>query len=250
MSIALSVVIPAYNEASRLGSTLERVLAHLAARGGEAEVLVVDDGSTDGTAGVAAGYGVVVLQQPVNRGKGAALRRGVLASQGACVLVTDADLSTPIAELDHLEPYLAHAELVLGSRALADSRVLVHQPAYREWMGKLFNRLVRLLVVSGIGDTQCGFKLLDGAVARALFSHLTIERFAWDVELIWLARRAGYRIAEVGVEWRNSPDTRVHAFTDSWRMLVDLVRIRWRHRHLAPTALAAGAGAPQARSGR
>jgi dolichyl-phosphate beta-glucosyltransferase len=227
----LSVVIPAYEEAARLGATLERILSFLAARGGSFEIVVVDDGSSDATAEVAAGFagrGVAVHRLESNRGKGAALRTGVLASRGRLVLLTDADLSAPIEDLPRLEARLPEAALVLGSRSVPGSRITRRQPLYRELMGKTFNLFVRLAGVGGLHDTQCGFKLLDGEVARDLFRDLTVERFAYDVELVWLARRRGHRVVEVGVSWADSPGSRVRAVRDSLRMMWDLLRLRLR----------------------
>lgn len=234
---ALSVVVPAYDEGGRLAPSLRRILDHLRAeyrdaRGLDFEVLVVDDGSRDDTAEVARSFDVpevVVLRHLVNRGKGAALRTGVLASQGDRVLLTDADLSTPITDLERLEPHLEDADLVLGSRAVRDADITERQPLYRELMGKTFNLLIRLLGVRGVRDTQCGFKLLDGGAARDLFAALTIDRFAYDVELVWLARRRGLRIEEVGVTWANSADSRVSPVRDSLSMLLDVLRFRFRH---------------------
>jgi glycosyltransferase involved in cell wall biosynthesis len=233
----LSVVIPAYNEAQRLGSTLEHVLAYLEARPGTFEVVVVDDGSGDATAEVAAGFvprGVRVHRLEANRGKGAALKAGVLTSRGERVLLTDADLSTPIEDLERLEARLPEAAVVLGSRAVAGSQISRRQPRYRELMGKSFNLLVRAAGVGGLRDTQCGFKLLEGDVARALFRELTVERFAFDVELVWLARRRGHRVVEEGVRWADNPDSRVSPLSDSLRMAWDLVRLRLRGRRPAP----------------
>lgn len=229
----LSIVIPAYNESLRLGPTLERVVDYLRQTGKPYEVLVVDDGSTDDTAGVASRFaaeGVRLLRQEVNRGKGAVLKVGVLASQGKEVLLLDADLSTPIEDIEKLRPHLAEAQLVLGSRSVEQSEILKHQPFYRETMGRIFNLIVQMAGVKGLRDTQCGFKLLDGEVARRLFSELTIERFAYDVELVWLARRHGYRVVEVGVRWADSPSSKVNPVTDSLRMFRDVIALRWRDR--------------------
>jgi dolichyl-phosphate beta-glucosyltransferase len=229
----LSVVVPAFNEGRRLGPSLRRIVGYLETSGRSFEVLVVDDGSRDDTVEVARELGdarVVVIRHLVNRGKGAALRTGVLASQGRRVLVTDADLSTPIEDLERLEPHLEEAEVVLGSRAVRDSEITRRQPVYRELMGKTFNLLIRGLGVRGVRDTQCGFKLLDGTAARRLFAELTVDRFAYDVELVWLARRHGLRVAEVGVRWEDSPDSRVHPVRDSLSMLRDVLRFRLRHR--------------------
>ena len=227
----LSVVVPAYDEEQRIGRSLDRVLAWSVERARPLEIVVVDDGSRDRTAALVEGYaarGVRLVRLPANRGKGAALRAGVAASTGEQVLISDADFSTPIAEVDRLEPLLAEAAIVLGSRATKDSRITVRQPAWREIAGKTFNLAIRLLGVAGIRDSQCGFKLLRGEVARELFAEMTVDRFAFDVELILLARERGYRVAEVGVEWLNDPASRVHLLRDGTRMLADVVRLRLR----------------------
>jgi dolichyl-phosphate beta-glucosyltransferase len=228
-----SVVVPAFNEAQRIGPTLERILVYFERRSPPAEIVVVDDGSSDATAEVAARFasrGVRLVRLPRNRGKGAALRAGVAATSGDAVLVTDADLSTPIEELERLEAALADAELVLGSRAVAGSRITRRQPWHREWMGRSFNRLIRTLGVTSLHDTQCGFKLLRGDVARRLFAELTVDRFAYDVELVWLARRRGFRVVEIGVAWHDSPASKVHPVRDAASMLIDVLRFRFRHR--------------------
>jgi dolichyl-phosphate beta-glucosyltransferase len=236
MAPQLSVVVPAFNEAARIGPTLDRLVGFAGGLAGGAEILVVDDGSTDGTAELARrpeyrdAPGLRWLRLPQNRGKGAALRAGVLASTGDEVLLCDADLSTPIEEYERLRPRLAEAAVVLGSRGLADSKIGRRQPRYRELMGRTFNLVVRTVAVGGIRDTQCGFKLLRGTAARALFADLRIDRFAYDVELIWLARRRGLKVVEVGVTWIDSPASSVHALRDSARMLADILRIRWFHR--------------------
>jgi dolichyl-phosphate beta-glucosyltransferase len=229
----LSVVIPAYNEALRLGPTLRRVVEYLRAEGRPFEVLVVDDGSTDGTAEVAQKYtaeGVRLLRQEVNRGKGAVVKAGVLASGGREVLLLDADLSTPIEEIEKLRPHLAESPVVLGSRSVEGSDITEHQPFYREMMGRTFNLIIRALGVRGLRDTQCGFKLLSGDVARELFAELQIERFAYDVELVWLARKHGYEVVEVGVRWADSSSSKVNPVSDSLRMLWDVLAMRLRRR--------------------
>ncbi|HEX4497590.1 MAG TPA: dolichyl-phosphate beta-glucosyltransferase [Thermoanaerobaculia bacterium] len=227
----LSIIIPAFNESRRLGPTLQKVVDYLGRRGLGYEVLVVDDGSTDATDEVAlafASQGVRLLRQEVNRGKGAVVRIGVLASQGAEVLLLDADLSTPIEDFERLQPHLADADLVLGSRAVEGSDILQHQPFYREMMGRTFNFIIQVLGVRGLRDTQCGFKLLDGDVARSLFAEIRIESFAYDVEMVWLAQRRGYRVVEVGVRWADSPASKVNPLTDSVRMFWDVLALRWR----------------------
>ncbi|MFL6202075.1 MAG: dolichyl-phosphate beta-glucosyltransferase [Thermoanaerobaculia bacterium] len=232
MRCDISVVIPAYNEAERLGSTLERAVDYLSRRGLSYEVLVVDDGSRDLTVEVAEGFagrGVRVIRHERNRGKGAAIRTGVAATRGAEVLLSDADASTPIEELEKLQRWLPEAPVVLGSRAVAGADVRRHQPFYRELMGKTFNRIIRLAGVHGLNDTQCGFKLLEGNAAREIGAELTIDGFAYDVELVWLARRHGYKVVEVGVVWVDSPDSRVDPIRSSLSMLRDVVRMRFRH---------------------
>jgi dolichyl-phosphate beta-glucosyltransferase len=153
----------------------------------------------------------------------------LVASSGDEVLLSDADASTPIEELEKLENRLTEASVVLGSRAVTGADIRVHQPFYRELMGKTFNRIIQLLGVRGVSDTQCGFKLLAGDVAREVGGRLTLDGFAYDVELVWLAQRLGYPIAEVGVIWVNSPDSRVDPIRSSLSMFRDVVRMRLRH---------------------
>lgn len=233
VSPELSIVIPAFQEEARLGRTLSTVVAYLSQQALAAEVIVVDDGSHDRTFEVAASQGepVHVLRLAANRGKGAALREGVAASSGELVLLCDADLSTPIEELPKLAAALdAGAALAFGSRGVATSDVQRHQARYRELMGRCFNVLLHLLGIGGIRDTQCGFKLLRGEVARELFRQLRLDGFAYDVELLVLARRRGLRIAEVGVVWVDSPGSRVDPVRDSARMFRDVLRVRFARR--------------------
>ena len=236
----LSLVLPAYNEAPRIPSTLESIRAFAEGRFDALEVLWVDDGSTDGTAALLGQAAAVekgplrvrVLALPQNQGKGAAVRRGMLEATEPWVLMSDADLSTPLEELDALWRALEGqgADVALGSRGLPESRLEIRQPLYRETMGRTFNLLVKGLVVGGIHDTQCGFKLLRREVAQALFSRARVDRFAFDVEVVYLARKLGLRVVEVPVRWSHAEGSRVRPVQDSARMFADLLRIRWMHR--------------------
>lgn len=229
---SLSIVVPAFNEERRLGPSLERLADYARSRGLSCEILVVDDGSTDATAALVEGLarrvdGLRLLRLGRNLGKGAAVRAGVLEARAPRVLFTDADLSTPIEELPALESALdAGADLAVGSRALDRTRIAVHQPFYREIGGRVFNALVRCFSVPGIHDTQCGFKLFPAGTGRRLFRLQRVPRFGFDVELLFLARRAGYRIAEVPVRWVNSPETKVRPVRDGVRTFLDIALIR------------------------
>jgi len=231
----LSIIIAAYNEENRIGESLLKIKAYLDARGSDYEIIVVDDGSTDNTRQMAANYkseitNLKVIGYPENKGKGYALRQGVFASKGDAVLLTDADLSTPIDELDRLLPLISNQQhdVVIGSRALEPNKVLKKQPWWRQGMGKTFNRIVKVLVLDGFNDTQCGFKLFSGEAAKSLFKEARIDRFAYDVEILALAKKNGYRISEMAVRWINSPESKVNPIFDSMQMLFDLVKIRLR----------------------
>ncbi len=232
----LSVVIPAYNEAQRLPPTLTRIMHYLTAQKWEHEVLVVDDGSRDETAVVAqqAGRHVKVIRLQPNRGKGYAVRRGMLAASGQRVLFSDADLSTPIQEIEKLQAALdAGADVAVGSRAINRALVKVHQPWHREKMGNLFNVCVQQIAVKGIKDTQCGFKLFTRQAAQDIFSRSEFDGFVFDVEVVALAKLLGYQVAEVPVLWFNSQDSRVNVFSDPFKMFVDLWAIRAKIKKLA-----------------
>lgn len=228
--VSLSVVIPAFNEEKRLPGTLARVLPFLRSRGETFEVVVVDDGSADRTAEVAraAGPEVRVLQNPGNRGKGYSVRSGMLNAIGDWRLMCDADLSTPIEDLDTLKAALGdNAQIAIASRAVADANVVKHQSLARESSGRFFNLLVRVLHLPGIKDTQCGFKLFSAAAAEAAFRGAKLDGFAFDVEALVLARRAGFGIREVGVTWRNDEQTRV-SLGRGLLAFVDLFRLKFR----------------------
>ncbi len=233
-----SLVIPAYNEANRIENCIRSAARWAQSRPGgwDWEVILVDDGSTDDTVARARRFAaeekldLKVVTYGENRGKGAAMRAGVLASSGDPVLVSDTDLSTPLSEWVRLAERLPTHPVAIGSRAIEQALVRKRQPFYRQFMGRTFNRFVRLLTVTGIGDTQCGFKLFRGDLARELFRQARVDRFAYDVEILYLAQRRGIPIAEVPVVWINSPESKVHVVRDSLRMLWDLFRIRWTHR--------------------
>ena len=234
-----SLVIPAYNERGRIEACVRGVAEWARTRPGglDWEVLVVDDGSTDGTAEKARDLAkeerlerLSVLSYGENRGKGTAIRTGVLASAGDPVLISDTDLSTPLTEWEKLAARLPTHPIAIGSRALQEELVRKRQAFHRVLLGRAGNRLIQLLAVPGIRDTQCGFKLFRGDVARALFRESRIERFAWDVEILYLARRHGIAIAEVPVLWFNSPESKVRVVQDAVQTLWDVLRIRWIHR--------------------
>lgn len=235
MEDSLSVIIPAYNEESRIGPTLQYMSGYLKDKFRDVEIVVVDDGSSDNTGAVVEGMsselgGIRLISYLVNRGKGHAVRRGMLECRGELVLFSDADMSTPVEELEKLLPPLREGfDIAIGSRGLRDSDVRLRQPWYRQSMGKTFNLMVRLLTVGGIRDTQCGFKLFRGEVARNLFRKTLIDGFAFDVEVLFLAVRNGYKIKEVPVKWFNSPGSKVRIIRDSFGMFVELLRIRAYH---------------------
>ncbi len=231
----LSVVIPAYNEAERIGASLRRMRDHLEQHHPQHEVLVVDDGSSDDTAGLVDRLAVDwprlrLLRLETNRGKGRATRTGVLAAAGDWVLCSDADLSTPIEELEGLLAAGRARPVVIGSRSLPGARIERPQPLYRRIMGRAFNRLARLAAGGAYADTQCGFKLFRRDAARAIFSRVTVDGFAFDVEVLYLARRLGYAVGEVPVVWNNDSDTKVDALRDPARMFADLIAMRLRQR--------------------
>lgn len=231
---SLSIIIPAYNEETRLPATLDRILEYL--RGQEwafIEVLVVDDGSKDGTAEIARQYrsraaAVQLVSNPGNRGKGYAVRNGMLKAKGVWRLFTDSDLSAPIEELDKL---FAAAEkekalVSFGSRALDRSLVSVHQPWARELSGRVFNLVMRLVMRLPFRDTQCGFKLYHAEAAAKIFSRQRLDGFGFDVEDLFLARKLGLKAVEVPVRWANVEGTRV-SLTSGIKAFWDLVVIRW-----------------------
>jgi dolichyl-phosphate beta-glucosyltransferase len=233
---SISIIIPAYNEEKRLPGTLARVLEYLDSGGWEfAEVVVVDDGSRDGTAAVAEGWigrggraGIRVLRNPGNRGKGYSVRHGMLEAKGEWLLFSDADLSSPIEELDRLWVAAERnsAEVAFGSRAVDRSLVGVHQPILRETTGRIFNLVMRLVTGLPYRDTQCGFKLFEAGAAREIFRRQLLERFGFDVEVLYIASLLGYGAVEVPVRWNDVLGTKVSLW-GGLNAFADPLRVRW-----------------------
>ena len=230
----ISIVIPAFNEERRLPKTLTHIHEYLTARQLRAEIIVVDDGSGDGTAKLVEGVGqqypeVRLSSNGRNRGKGFSVRQGMLEARGEIALFTDADLSAPIEEADKLLAVLREGKCdgAIGSRAVDRSLIMVHQSMVREFMGIVFNRAVRCITGIRFADTQCGFKVFRREPARIIFEQQRIEGFGFDPEILFLAKRHGLVVAEVPVRWVNDPASKIHLFADSVRMFVALVAVRW-----------------------
>lgn len=230
----LSIVIPAFNEEHRLPTTLERVVAYLRSKPDQAEIVVVDDGSTDATARVVRDYGqkypgLRLVSNGRNRGKGFSVRHGMLEARGHIALFSDADLSTPIEEADKLLAAVREQgyDAAIGSRAVDRNLIEVHQSAIRERAGIFFNRAVRWIMGIDFFDTQCGFKAFRREPSRIIFEQQRIERFGFDPEILFLAKRNGLRVAEVPVRWSHDSATKVNVLADGVRMFFELLLIRW-----------------------
>ncbi len=236
MKPSLSIIIPAYNEQARLPETLRRIFEYLHAKRQEnTEVLVVDDGSSDGTVAAAERFNAQhenlrVLRNPGNRGKGYAVRHGMLEAEGEWRLFTDADLSAPIEELDKLYCAVQRtgAEVAIGSRAVDRSLIEVHQSAFRETAGKFFNVVMQATLGLPFADTQCGFKLFAGEAAQRIFSLQRMERFGFDAEVLFIAGQLGYKIEEVPVRWRHVEGTKI-SLASGADSFADLARVRLNH---------------------
>ena len=230
---SISIIIAAFNEEKRIIPSLLKIKEYINKQNIPYEIIVVDDGSTDSTYAVVTDlikdipYLKVIHYSP-NKGKGHALRTGVLASKGEIILLSDADLSTPIEELSKLLPliYNHKCDIAIGSRALALSEIVKKQPWWRQSMGKFFNKLVKVLVIEDFKDTQCGFKVFRGDIARSLFKEAQIDRFAYDVEILAIGKKKGCKIVESPVRWINSPESKVNPVKDSLQMFGDLLKIR------------------------
>jgi len=235
MAPRLSVVIPAYNEEKRLGATLERLAEFFAGTEYEAEVIVVDDGSSDGTFDLARSFepkfsNLRVIRNEQNLGKGGAVKRGMLSANGEFRLFYDADGSTPIEEVENAWRYLEDGyDVVIGSRALDPSKLEVPQPPHRRLAGALFRWIVWIFVVPGFKDTQCGFKIFSARATEEVFKRQRLSGFGFDVELLFLAKKLGFRVKEMPVVWRDSVFSTVKLPRDGIRMLLELLQIRWNH---------------------
>jgi len=229
----ISIVIPAYNEEKRIEKTLKKVYEYFKGKKVEFEIIVVDDGSNDKTVEIVEKFSsdrkkIRILKHEKNMGKGAAVKTGILNAKGELILFTDADLSTPIEEFEKLKKKIEKGyDIAIGSRGLKDSKIVIPQPFYRRIIGRIFPLLVRLIVIKDFKDTQCGFKLFKKEAAKKIFSQLKTEGFAFDVEVLAKGKKEGYKIAEVGVLWYNSPRSSVKIFRDSFRMFVSLLKIKF-----------------------
>lgn len=231
--VRYSIIIPAYNEGARLGSTLDRVLAYVSAERWDAEVIVVNDGSTDSTANLVVSYAqrnpvLRLLENPGNRGKGFSVRNGMLNSKGELLLFSDADLSSPIEEAPKMFAAIASgADVAIGSRWL-DPKLQTHrQSLLRQFYGRLFNFVLRILLGLKFKDTQCGFKAFTRDAAMKIFPQQRIERWGFDPELLYLARRSGLKVKEVGVVWSHVEGTRISPLRDGIRMFGEALKVRW-----------------------
>jgi glycosyltransferase involved in cell wall biosynthesis len=244
-SPSYSIVLPAYNESERIATTIEKISVFAAQHGWQTEIIVVNDGSTDDTAEVVRRCamtcpGVRLLQNPGNRGKGYSVRHGMLEAQGEVLLFSDADLSSPIAEAEKLFAAIeAGADVAIGSRWLKTDLQLRRQPLHRQLLGRLFNLALRLTLGLQFQDTQCGFKAFTRPAAHALFSLQKIERWGFDPELLYLAKRLHLRVDEVPVAWAHREGTRINPLRDGMRMVGEMLQIRWNglrgEYHASPT---------------
>lgn len=223
--------MPAYNEEERIGPTLERINEYLSSQSYTWSVVVVSDGSQDGTVAIAQDFanahpGFFVTDSQPNHGKGFVVRRGMLEQEADYLLFSDADLATPIEEVEKLFKALESADVAIGSRPLKESNLEVRQPFYREMLGRAFNFAVQTLAIKGIQDTQCGFKLFTRRAAKDVFSRCKLDGFGFDFEALMVARDLGYRIAEIPVRWRHQEGSKVVLMRDGPRMLRDLLKLR------------------------
>jgi dolichyl-phosphate beta-glucosyltransferase len=233
---AVSIVIPAYNEEKRLPATLTSVLDFFTSKNLDFEIIVVSDGSIDNTVSLVNDFclkhpQVKIIAYTVNKGKGFAIRKGVLSANGELILINDADGSSPIEEFERLRAAINNgADLAIGSRNKPDPNCNVSALPYRTYVGNTFNHIVQSLLLPGIYDTQCGFKLFKKDIAHNLFSASTIDGYAFDVDILYLARQRKYRLEEIGINWHNATGSKVNIWIDSFKMLAEVLKISWKDR--------------------
>lgn len=228
----ISIIIPAFNEEERIESSLDKAYKYLEKQDYSFEIILADDGSSDSTVKTVRDYddNIKIVELGRNIGKGAAVREGMLAASGDIRVFTDADFSTPIYEVEKIIYSIKNGfDVVIGSRAKDYTMIKEHQPAYRELMGKTFNKLVRFFVIDGISDTQCGFKGFTAEAAEKIFSNAKINGFSFDVEILYLAKKEKLLIDEIPVEWYNDERSKVNPVTDSLKMLWEILRIKKLH---------------------
>jgi dolichyl-phosphate beta-glucosyltransferase len=231
--LTYSIVIPAYNESSRIRPTLEKILRYSKEQNWDMEIVVVDDGSRDDTAEIIREYGKVhpqihLVENPGNHGKGYSVRNGMLHAQGDICLFTDADLSSPIGEAQKLFEAIGEgADIAIGSRWLRAELQTERQPLYRQLLGRIFNLALRVVLGLNFADTQCGFKAFRREAVKRVFPLQRIERWGFDPEILFLARKLGFTVKEIPVVWAHSEGTRLHPFRDGLRMFVEVLHIRW-----------------------
>jgi glycosyltransferase involved in cell wall biosynthesis len=248
-----SIVIPAYNESQRLALSLDKILSYVAEQRWLTEIIVVDDGSTDDTAEIVSRYArkhstVRLLQNPGNRGKGYSVRHGMMEARGDLLLLTDADLSAPIAEAQKLFAAISNgADVVIGSRWKDSDTQTVRQPFYRQVAGRAFNLLLRSILSLPQKDTQCGFKAFTRQAARAIFPPQKVERWGFDAEILFLARRLNFEVAEVPVVWGHDDRSKIHPLRDGFSIVWDMLRVRYyslsgQYGHVKRAAVASAVG--------
>jgi glycosyltransferase involved in cell wall biosynthesis len=231
--LTYSIIIPAYNEQERIGASLEKVIAYVSQQGWSAEIIIIDDGSSDRTPQIAAEFSaktpmVRLVKNPGNRGKGYSVRAGMMNAFGDIILFTDADLSTPISEAGKLFRSIAGgADVSIGSRWLDSHLQTGRQPLYRQLVGRMFNLVLWGILRLNYQDTQCGFKAFSRRAALSLASMQQIERWGFDAELLFLARKTGMKVAEIPVEWAHDHRSKIRVFRDGFRMVADLLIVRW-----------------------
>lgn len=231
----LSIVIPAYKEEKRISIILEAIKKYIKKKEFKIETLVVVDGSPDKTAEVARSFadtlpGLRVLERQENRGKGGTVEEGIMAAKGKYIIFTDADNSTPIEQVDKLLPFMTKYEVVIGSRYIEGGKLAIPQSIVRRVGSRVLNIIIQILAIRGIKDTQCGFKMFQHDAAKEIFKRTTITNFSFDIEVLAIAKKLGYRIKEVGITWYDNPHSTVNPLSDGWRMIKDTWTIRKRVR--------------------